>query len=102
MGTLVQERQFLTVRETAERLRLSEKTVRRLIAAEILPSVRVSPGAIRIEAGELDGWLDLTRVPNVSDDGSQKGQLRAEADPAERRAPESLPAVEAQAHAGGE
>jgi excisionase family DNA binding protein len=86
MATLAAARPLLTIGETAEKLSISETTVRRLIGAGILPAVRVSPGAIRVEAGELDEWLEERRTLNdVSEgDGSRQGQLRAGADPAER------------------
>ena len=48
-----------TVAEVAERLRVSEKTVRRLIAAGLLPAVRLGGPrtAIRVAADELERWL---------------------------------------------
>jgi excisionase family DNA binding protein len=51
-------RGLLTVRETAERLGLSEKTIYRMIYAEILPAFQTRPhGAIRIDERELEEWL---------------------------------------------
>lgn len=58
MSIAVQDRDFLTIRETAQSLSVSEKTVLRLIGAVILPAVRVSAGAIRVERVELDDWLE--------------------------------------------
>ena len=46
---------LLTVREVAERLRLSRATVYRLVAEGALPSIRVSSGAIRIVGDRLPG-----------------------------------------------
>jgi excisionase family DNA binding protein len=101
MSMSVPIRPLLDVAQTARRLRLSEKQARRLIVKGEIPAYRLGgPGsAIRVSARELDSWLDLQRV---SDDGSWQGQLRAGATPAERRAPESSPAVEAQAIAGAQ
>jgi excisionase family DNA binding protein len=79
MSTLAPDRPLLTVREAAARLRVSEKTVRRLIGAEILPALRIG-GSIRVDPDQLRAWL----YGDVSDDGSRQGQLRAGADPAER------------------
>jgi excisionase family DNA binding protein len=59
MTTIVQHRELLTVLEVAERLRVSEKTVRRLIERGELPAIQ-SGGkgrAVRIDAHELAGWL---------------------------------------------
>jgi excisionase family DNA binding protein len=39
---------LLTVREAAERLRVSEKTVRRMITKNEIPVIRVGPRLIRI------------------------------------------------------
>jgi excisionase family DNA binding protein len=64
VNTLASDRPLLTIGETAEKLSVSETTVRRLIGAGILPAVRVSPGAIRVEADELAGWLEERRTSN--------------------------------------
>jgi len=54
----VASRDLLTVTETAERLRVSERTVRRLIASGVLPAVqRRRRGVIRVDADELQRWL---------------------------------------------
>ena len=57
METLDVGRPLLTIGEAAERLRVSDTTVRRLIGAGVLPAVRVTPSAIRIEADELADWI---------------------------------------------
>jgi excisionase family DNA binding protein len=44
---------YLTVREVAERLRVCRATVYRMIDEGRLPAVRVSSGAIRIDAALL-------------------------------------------------
>jgi excisionase family DNA binding protein len=54
-GTAVQSR-FLTLDQVAEDLQLSRRTIERLVAAEILPSVRVG-GSRRVAATELDEWI---------------------------------------------
>lgn len=56
MSTLAPYRPLLTVREAAARLRVSEKTVRRLVAAAELPALKVG-GQIRVDEGELEAWL---------------------------------------------
>jgi excisionase family DNA binding protein len=56
MATLVPQRSYLTVPETASQLRVSPKTIYRLIANAELPVVRVG-AQIRIEALELEVWL---------------------------------------------
>jgi excisionase family DNA binding protein len=75
------QRRFLTLDLVAEQFQVSGRTVERLVAAEIMPSVRVG-GSRRVPADELDEWIGLRRV---SDDGSRRGQLRADTAPAERR-----------------
>jgi excisionase family DNA binding protein len=47
---------LLTVPETARRLRVSEKTVRRLIGRQELPARHVG-SLIRVDEGELQAWL---------------------------------------------
>jgi excisionase family DNA binding protein len=60
--TIAPGRQLLTIQQTAERLSISETTVRRLIGAGILPAVRISAGAIRIERDELADWINERRT----------------------------------------
>jgi excisionase family DNA binding protein len=57
MATLVPLRQFLTVPETAERLRVSPKTIYRLVWNGQLPALRIG-SQIRIDERELEGWLN--------------------------------------------
>jgi putative molybdopterin biosynthesis protein len=56
MATLVPLRHFLTVPETAERLRVSAKTVYRLVWSGQLPAHRIG-SQIRIDERELESWL---------------------------------------------
>jgi excisionase family DNA binding protein len=91
MSTAVQTRPLLTIQETAQRLAVSEKTVRRLIDAEILPALRLTSRTVRIDPDELASWLY---------DEASGGPSGPEA-PAMRRAPDDAsPAVEARPHAG--
>jgi excisionase family DNA binding protein len=57
--TSVAEHKWLTVRETAEQVRVSEVTIRRAIARGELPAVQLGgPGSsIRIDEAELERWL---------------------------------------------
>jgi excisionase family DNA binding protein len=59
MATDVQTPQLLTVREVADRLKLSEKSVRRRIASGELPAVRLGGrGAqLRVDERELDEYV---------------------------------------------
>jgi len=50
-------RQLLTLDEVAERLRLSRRTVERMVAAEVLPALRVAPRAVRVDSAELENWI---------------------------------------------
>jgi excisionase family DNA binding protein len=56
MSSAVAHRPLLTVEETAERLRVSPKTVRRFIDGGVVPALRVG-GSIRVDEGELEDWL---------------------------------------------
>lgn len=71
-GSAVQSR-FLTLDQVAEDLQLSRRTIERLVAAEILPSIRVG-GSRRVAASELDDGIAGASLP-----------LRPRRPPAERR-----------------
>lgn len=57
MSTLAPDRPLLTVAAVAERLNLSEKTVRRLIGAELLPGALRIGGSVRVDPDALEEWL---------------------------------------------
>lgn len=54
---------LLTVQEVAEAMRVSEKTVRRLIKRGDLSAYKVGDrGQLRVKEGELDRYLESQRV----------------------------------------
>lgn len=59
MDTDVRAPQLLTVREVADRLKLSEKSVRRRIASGELPAVRLGGRGtqLRVDERELDHFI---------------------------------------------
>jgi excisionase family DNA binding protein len=91
MSSAVPHRPLLTVEETAERLRVSPKTVRRFIDGGVVPALRVG-GSIRVDEGELEDWLY---------DEAPAAPPRPEA-PAGRRSEEVAPAFELRPPAGAE
>ena len=56
MEANVTSRRLLTIRETAERLAVSQRTVQRLLKNGALPAFRVG-GSVRISEDELERWL---------------------------------------------
>jgi excisionase family DNA binding protein len=77
----------MTVSETAERLRVSEKTVRRLANGNDLPTLSVG-GSVCVDAGELERWLgqQLSAMGGsfVAPNGAAMGRSNVVGDPAER------------------
>jgi excisionase family DNA binding protein len=59
MAVEVASRRLLTVSEVANQLRVSERTVRRLIASGLMPSIQLNGprSSIRISERELEEWL---------------------------------------------
>lgn len=58
---------YLTVAQVADRLQLSEVSIRRTIKSGEIPLVRLSTrpgGAVRIPEHELDAWLHSVRTPS--------------------------------------
>ena len=61
MSTKTQTRPLLKVAEVAERLSISESTVRRLIETGELPAHRLGAGPqppVRVDPAALEAWLD--------------------------------------------
>jgi excisionase family DNA binding protein len=48
---------FLTLDQVGERFQLSRRTIERLVATEILPSVRIG-GSRRVSVDKLDEWIN--------------------------------------------
>ncbi|MGB8386092.1 MAG: helix-turn-helix domain-containing protein [Dermatophilaceae bacterium] len=59
-----QPRRFETIRQAADRLGVSEKTIRRHITAARLTGYRVGERLIRVDPDEVDALLRL--IPNGS------------------------------------
>jgi excisionase family DNA binding protein len=57
---------LLTVKETAERLKVSTATVYALCESGRLAFVRISTHAIRVPAGDLDEYVRGQRVPGAA------------------------------------
>lgn len=77
MSAIVTNRCFLTLPEVALMLRVSPRTVRRMIDRDGLPAFRVG-GSVRIASDELEAWLDAEPIEDSA-------LLPAETAPAERR-----------------
>lgn len=56
--------QLLTVEQVARRLQQSPRTIRRKIAAGLIPAIRLNAdlGPLRVQAEELDELLERRRV----------------------------------------
>ncbi len=58
---------LLSVREVADALALSPRTVLRMVAAGTLPAFRFDSGSLRIAEADLDAFLDARRtVPHTA------------------------------------
>lgn len=57
---------LLTVKEAAERLRVSTATVYALCNAGRLARVRISTHSIRIAAGDLEGYVRSQRIQGAA------------------------------------
>jgi excisionase family DNA binding protein len=64
MSTSTQVRPLLKVGEVAERLNLSESTVRRRIEMAEIPALRLGAGPqspVRVDPAALEAWLEAVR-----------------------------------------
>jgi excisionase family DNA binding protein len=97
---------LLTVQETAELLRQSERSIRRKIHSGQISAVRLGDQAapLRIRADRLEQWLaEHEAASGVSVDGPAAAGSFAGTDPAERRGTQAIRGQSnPQAHAGQE
>lgn len=63
---LVRARRWATTFETAEYIGCGERTVRRMIAAGLLPAYRVNARLIRIDLNEADDAIGTRCLPSGS------------------------------------
>ena len=64
---MVMSTQYMTVAQVADRLQLSEVSIRRKIASGEIPSVKLASagrGAVRIPEDGLETWLHSVRQPS--------------------------------------
>lgn len=77
---------MLTIREVADKVRLSEKTIRRLIKRGELVAYRVGDrGQLRVKAADLERYLEGQRVRATS----PPGPCDADAAPAREEGPDA-------------
>jgi excisionase family DNA binding protein len=73
----------LTIAQVADQLSLSEKTVRRLVAREELPAVRVGHG-IRVDRAQLTDWVfddSLSPTTPTMRGGPERASVKVEPPP---------------------
>jgi excisionase family DNA binding protein len=91
MGVTDAPSRLLTLDEVADRLRLSRRTVERMVGAELLPALRVGRRAIRVDPDELEAWLyqdagshsSRPQTPAVRSDSSDFERQSSSRQPAE-------------------
>lgn len=54
---------LLTPQEVADRLKVSKRTALRLMAEQRFPTVQISDRLIRVNADDLDAFVEAQRVP---------------------------------------
>ena len=70
--------EFLTARQLAEVLQVSESTVRRLAQKRRIPSVRLTPRLIRFHLDAVREALEVPRVRVASDERVDDSQMSFE------------------------
>lgn len=61
------ESKILTIKDVAEYLKVTERTIYRLAAAKKIPAFKVG-GAWRFRAADIDGWIaDQTKTAEGTD-----------------------------------
>jgi excisionase family DNA binding protein len=70
--------EFLTARQLAEILQVSETTVRRMAQKRRIPSVRLTPRIIRFHLDAVREALDVPRVSSPRDVKTDDAQLSFE------------------------
>ena len=67
MPAVINEREILTIREIADYLKVTERTIYRLSAAKKIPAFKVG-GAWRFSRADIDSWI---RRQSMEGGGSQ-------------------------------
>jgi excisionase family DNA binding protein len=72
MATTASESEILTLRDVADYLKVTERTIYRLISAKKIPAFKVG-GTWRFSRADIDGWIkqqSLIQQAEVGDPGS--------------------------------
>ncbi len=72
MATATGESEILTLREVADYLKVTERTIYRLVAARKIPAFKVG-GTWRFSRADIDGWIkqqSLIQQAEAGDPGS--------------------------------
>lgn len=73
MTTSAGQHEILTIREVAEYLKVTERTIYRLAAAKKIPAFKVG-GTWRFSRADIDVWIKLQSTADPSDgEGSGRG-----------------------------
>ena len=59
---------FFTIAQVAEKLQVSEKTVRRMLVSGELPGYKIG-GQYRIKAAELESWIAEQAIGSTAAEG---------------------------------
>ena len=51
-------KELLTIKEVAQKLKLSERTIRSYVERKVIPYIKLQGGSIRFPKDKLDEWLE--------------------------------------------
>lgn len=62
---IIENKPYLTMREVAETLGLSEATIRKLVRSQEIPALRIGPAGktVRIAAVDLEAYIQAHKTP---------------------------------------
>lgn len=75
MPTKIIEGEILTVKQVADYLRVTERTIYRLAAAKKIPAFKVG-GTWRFSRADIDTWIKLQSMDAFETDQSNQGERR--------------------------
>ncbi len=72
MATATGESEILTLREVADYLKVTERTIYRLVAARKIPAFKVG-GTWRFSRADIDGWIKQQSLIQQAEAGDPGG-----------------------------
>jgi len=84
MSTSTSEGEILTIKQVADYLKVTERTIYRLAAAKKIPAFKVG-GTWRFSRAEIDSWIKQQSMEGLDTGREEEGAAKGQSNDGERK-----------------